>query len=356
VIPVAQDREMFEWLEALFNLTPRDTEPGKPKSSPDSFPEQVVLREVFDAEARHYGQPIVTKEWKPSTSPQPAREELVSVANEFRAAAQRVCNVAHKRKRFRLFALSSLKGADPYEQYAFGLSPTGIEYGGKGGQPPPSDSDDTHRDRLLESSLEHNRWLTVQYTEATAELIRLQQDQIKQQAETIARQDGERRQWILASEQALSQASERKIKEERAQVFNEVLKEGWESVRGLLPGIVAYATRGKTGIVEGLRQFLEGIAREPERERALFGKWEGGQVVERGILEEDQVKMLYGIADGHVDPMRITDFMASLSMEQLSAAQQVLKPSEIQGLMVLAKAAQSAKEKESRERENGAGA
>lgn len=350
VIPKVQDLKMFEWLEGLFNLTPKDTEPGKPKSKPDSFPEEIVLREVFGSDDRDYGPPITTREWKPTTSPQPDREEIVVLSNEFYEEAQRACNVARRKKKFRLFAKSSLKGAEPYSFYPFSLRPTGTEYGAKNGLPvPASDSDDTHRDRLLDASLEHNRWLTSQYTEATSELIRLQQDQIKQQAETIARQDVERRAWILASEQALSQASERRIKEERAQVWNDVLKDGWDSVRGLVPGLVAYATKGNVGIVEGLSQFLEKLGKEPEREQALLGRWENGQIIERGILDEDQVKLLYGIADGQIDSMRILEFMVSLSSEQLGAAQQVLKPSEVQSLMVLAKAAQSAKERAEKE-------
>jgi hypothetical protein len=342
IIPVV-DSLLLLWLESLFYLAPKDAQPGKVKSEPDSFPERIMLRPWLDKKGLSVGPSMKQKEWKPTKSEVPTREQLVQIANEFVGAAQQKCNVQQRQQTFGLYAYSNLKGPDSYEQYSFTLDPKMKEYGEKGGPAvPASDDEDTHRDRLLSTSLQHARWQQEQFAEAMGGIVKaLLKDKNEQRAE-IQMLYAERRQLILAQEEALDRSSERKIKEARAEMINGILGDAAKTVRGLLPGVVSYMTKGKVGIAEGLRQFIDELTEQ--KKIALFGIWKDGARVKPGILSEEQMKLLAGIAEGSVEATRISDFTMSLTPEQLGRASEVLSGAEIQALLVLSKSADKANE------------
>jgi hypothetical protein len=178
-IAVGEAVEMLAWLEDLFSLSPRDTEVGKVKTTPDEMPERVVLRAVFGQGGRDLGPEIKAETWKPTTSPLPSREFLLTLANKFLGLARKDCAALGKPQRYGLFAYSNFKGASYYERHLFSLSPGAKEY--REHEAPATDDEDTHRDRLLASSLAHARWQQEQFAETIGGVMRLQQEIIREQ-------------------------------------------------------------------------------------------------------------------------------------------------------------------------------
>ncbi len=341
IIPVAEDEDMLRWLGGLFHLSERKEQPGTPKVEPDSMPERIVLHPVFGPGGIDKGPPIGTSaEWKPMQSPLPANEHLVQLANRFIADAQRDCNANGKKQKYALFAYSTLKGAEPISRYLFERTPKAREF--LTDTRAASDDDDTHRDRLLSSALSHNRWLVEQQTEAMSGVMRLQQEIIQQQAATIARQDAERRAWMIAAEEALSKKHEREMATEWHKFKLAGFAEGVQMLKGLVPALSIYLSKGKIGIVEGLKAFIDSLTDEVRSK--LFGKWNETGRIEAGILTDEQCSLLDGILNNQIDPKRITEFMSSLQPDQLMQAQQILTPAQIQSLAGLAKAASEVQE------------
>lgn len=342
IIPVAADPDMVTWLEELFHLSPKDTAPVEgravPKTEPDSFPERISLRPIYGNRGIDKGPPIKNKEWKPMQSAVPSREHLVMLANEFLAAAQKECNVSQKRQRFALFAYSTLKAAEDYERYLFVLTPTAKEYGEKGGaMAPATDDEDTHRDRFLSTMLAHSRWEREQHNEAMSGIVKALLEDKQHQREEIMHLYAERRQLIITSEEALSKKEERETAREWARFKQQSIEEGIMVVKSLIPAFQIYLSKGKVGIVEGLKNFLQGLS--PEQELKLLGRWENGECNQPGVLDGDQLKTILAIVKGQIDPKDISGVMATLRPEQIEGAREVLRPDQVQSLFVLAKAA-----------------
>lgn len=339
IIPsvIGEAAEICDWLEGLFILSPKDTEPGKPKTEPDSMPEKIVLRPVVGSSGVNTGPDLDEETWKPMVSPVPGREKLVQLANRFYASANKHCSSLGRKHKYALFAFNNLKGPSAYKTYFFAVAPGSKQYTDKNFPSGASDDEDTHRDRLLSTALAHNRWQQEQLTEAISGVMKLQNEIIRQQSETIARQDQERRAWILASEEALSKKQEREIAAAWAQAKISALADMWNSVKGLLPAVVIHATKGKVGIPEGLKTFVDGLS--DETRLALFGEWDDGKCVKGGILDENQVHFIGNIIEGKIEPSRISEFMVGLRQEQMMECQKVLRPDQLQALIALAKAA-----------------
>jgi hypothetical protein len=345
IVPIltGEPQAIFEWLEPLFDLSPRDTapkgtEPAKPKSQPDSMPASIMMRPVYGRGATEIGPPIDQEDWKPTMSPVPSREKLVELANRFYGKAKQHCSAVGSRSRYGLFAYSHLKGPNAYNVHLFVVFPGPKEYSEKE-VGPATDDEDTNKDRFTRDLMAHTRWMTEQQTEAMAGVAKLQQDIIRQQAETIARQDSERRAWILASEEALSRKQEREIAAEQAKLKATIFTDMWNNVKGFLPAIAAYATKGKVGVVEGLKQFMDTLSEEVAI--ALFGKWENGKRITPGILDEDQCKLLSQLADGVIEPVHMSDFITGLRVDQMMEAQRVLSPEQVRSLVALGQAVQA---------------
>jgi hypothetical protein len=159
----------------------------------------------------------------------------------------------------------------------------------------------------------------------------------QRQSQEIMQLYAERRQLIITSEEALSRKQEREIAADRAKIQNEAIKDGIGIVKSLVPSVQIYLTKGKVGIAEGLKGFLDGLSKEVEL--ALFGKWEDGKQLTEGILDTDQIKLVVGIVQGKIDPRKVVELLPNLRPEQLDAAQQLLRPDQLQLLAGLANAA-----------------
>ncbi len=358
IIPKPDDPAMYAWLVNLFNLTPRQEgerpfvdekcKIPKPKATPDSFPEKIVIRQMFGPKGLDLGPPQKPKEWKGATAgaSTPSHEELIDIANDYLQFAQTECNKMRRRnQKFGLFAYSNRKGSDAYDHYTFVLSWTRTEYGEKGGLPvPASDDEDTHRDRFFQDLAANGRWQTEHYTEAVSGVLKLQQEIIRQQADTIFKQDERHRATVTMYEEAASKQMERINAAKWMDMKIEAAQTGLRFVTGLLPAVQTYLTKGKIGPAEGVRQFIDSLSEDEAR--ALFGDNVDGVPQGGGILTGDQVQFVFGVAGGQIDPRRIGEFVTSLTGEQMLAIQNLLPMDRLAGLFALNKAVESQSQQE----------
>jgi hypothetical protein len=347
IIPtlVGETADMFAWLERLFDIAPKDGEkPGDPKRNPDSFPERVVVCPVYGKGGVDKGLDLDFKNWKPMLSPIPTREALVTITNDFYRAAKNHCSVNRptgpiRSARYALFAYNSVKGSNAYAAHYFVVTPGPREY--REGDMPSTDDEDTHKDRLLAQSLADKRWMMEHYTESMSGLIKAQQedrqmlrDIVKDLSAQNVQLYAERRQMIIASEEALSKKAERENMQKWMDVKIAVVGDLLASIKPYLPALAAHVTKGKAGVIEGLHAFLGGLS--PEQNKALFGG-----PGEPGLLDEDQAQLILGIADRKIDQARLPEFVMGLRPEQMQTVQEqgILRPDQLQSLGVLVKLA-----------------
>jgi hypothetical protein len=356
---------IHEWLEALFYLSPRKdpdekgSEPGKPKSEPDSMPERVVLRAISKRGGIDVGAQIKEKTWKPFSSAVPSREFLVSLANEFYSAARKDASTNGKQQRYGLFAFNNMKGSDYYERHLFVVDP-GIKELKEGEAFSASDDEDTHRDRLTSQALMHTRW-TLEYAskqidgamKAIMENNRQLMDQNNRLYEANRQHEKDRREMLLQVEEALDRKEERKDKAEWQKLQRDAIMLGAKTVAGLLPGIVAHATKGKAGAVEGLKAFVASM--DQEQHQKLFGEISPeGRVVNPGIFTPEQVAIFNAILEEKIPVNNINSLIADLNPEQIMQVQSVLSLDQVQMLATIKDAIDKAEKpaEDSNENEN----
>ena len=323
--------QIFEWLEGLFDISENDAEPGKVKTGVDSFPQSVQLKTAGRGGVDQ-GADLLSFDFKPMASALPTRERLLEMANAFVTAAQHDANVLGRTIRYGVFAYSNLKGAASYSRHLFNVD-------GGASRDAPSDDEDTHRDRFLGGMSAHMRWMTEHYTEAVGGVMAMQKDIIRQQQGTITQMEIDRREWIKVTEEALSRKDERERANEWAKFKMEMLQEGLDMLRPLVPVVQAYLTKGKVGLLEGVRKFLDSLS--GEQRTKLFGVDESGT---DAILTGEQRVLILKIADGEEEPKRLAEFATSLSPDQIAAAQEVLTASQAKQLYGLAQAAMKSTE------------
>lgn len=343
VVPTVAEEsaKIFAWLEDLFQINAQDV-PGQPKSTADNMPERIVLRTVYGKSGQGLGPEIYSEAWKPTISPLPSREKLVELSNKFFGRAQQDAIALKRLQLYGLFAYSNLKGPGAYQRYLFELNMTHERMANPQAlifSVPASDDDDTHRDRLLATSLAHARWQQEQFSESISGVLKLQNTLIQQLMEDRTRLETERREMMIATEEALSKKQEREIAAQWAQAKVALLNEGLNAVKGLIPAIAIHLSKGKSGIVEGIQEFINSLS--DEQKLKMFGQWRDGQCVASGIFDTSQIELLDAIASGKEEPKRVNDFIVGLRPDQLMAAQSVLTQNQINALLALAKAAGS---------------
>jgi hypothetical protein len=299
-----------------------------------------------------HGETIFTYDQKPDAAasdgkavkgakPRLTGERIVELAHKMIAAAQLDCDALRRSSVYAALAFHPAMGPDSYARHTFRLAPKNPYFSdgaGSGGV----DTDEVHRDRLLSAALAHSRWVQEQFSEAIGGVMSLQQDIIRQQAETIARQDAERRQWIIASEEALSRKQERDIAAEWAKTKISAVNDAVSSMKVLLPSVAGILTKGKVGLRESIQGFVEALSDEAEDK--LFGKYgANGDLEQAGILDREQFEFFVHILRGEIPATRIDEFVESLRPDQLAAAHQVLTPSQIESLMLIHATARAAK-------------
>lgn len=344
IVPHADDEALFAFLEEQFWISDGDAAPGKIKSGVDAFADRIVLRAALGNAAKDLGPIIFEQTWKPTTSPQPSREVLVELANTLLAKARHDCAQLGRRQRYVVQAFNRARSAQAIGRHLMAISPPReFEYDE---QPDELEVDGTNASSLLRELYKDRRFLAEQsatmfrdYRDAMAQLID------KYEAR-LAKSEGANAELLKMSVEVVKMKEElldKKLTRDlrlRAEEFKQKqIEEAVGMLKGLLPTVQAYMSRGKHGIVEGVRGFIDSLTGE-QAER-LFGAQVDG-VRTRGILDEAQVALVDGVASGTVEPQRLGELVTSLRPEQLAAAQQVLSPTQIQQLGGLASAAQSA--------------
>lgn len=322
--------QIFEWLEGLFEISENDAEPGQVKSGVDKFPHSIQLK-MAGRGGVDQGADLLSYDFKPAVSPIPTRERLIEMSNALLAAAQHDANALGRTVRYGVFAYSNLKGAASYSRHLFNVD-------GGASRDAASDDEDTHRDRFLTGMQAHMRWMTEHYTEAVGGVMGMQRDIIRQQQQTLAQMEIDRREWIRVSEEALSRKEERERANEWAKFKMDMMQEGLGMLRPLVPVVQAYLTKGKAGLLEGLRKFLDSLS--GDQRIKLFGVDDDTL----GILTAEQRALILRIADGEEEPKKLAEFATSLSPEQIGQAQEVLTASQAQQLYGLAQAAMKSQE------------
>jgi hypothetical protein len=145
---------------------------------------------------------------------------------------------------------------------------------------------------------------------------------------------------IKPREELLDRSANRELRERKAAFWQGQVETGMSLLQSYLPPIIAYATQGNAGVREGVTAFATSL--DMPRRDALFGEWNGAQLVKPGVLSEEQATWFSGIVGGNEPPSRVADFIATISPEQMAIAHQILRQDQLVGLMAVADAVKKA--------------
>lgn len=324
IAPEPKNESLFRFLIDLFET---------------GFPEKLVLCACYGPAGKRLGPQVREIVFKPNEKPK--NEELVTISNLLLALAQEDCDVIGKPTRYVVLAYDLMRSDVYYSRKMIGAYPSG-------GQMTAEDRDGEGDDeeggvmstklvmQLLDSERKDKRWLMEHHANVVTGVVEHLSSRLtaleKQQNDMFDRS----LKYMAATEEMLDRSQERKVKAERAQMVNEAVRDGLGMLKSLVPGINAYLSKGKT-IPDDLKAFIQSLADDVKT--ALFGKWDNGALVEKGILDVEQINLLIGVAERQVEPARLAEFAASLRPEQMAQASSVLTPNQIQALVAMAKAA-----------------
>lgn len=319
------------------------------------FPQKLTLHVVFGPGGKRVGPPI--EEFPIKTDKKPNHDDLIALANEILQEAQDDCDGLDKETSYGVFPHDTLRSDRPYSRRTFKCYPTGtsqkvaeargdIVYEDEEGGGPST--------KLLMSILgderRDKRWMMEMLANIMSGSAERDAARIEQLEEQNTSNWDRSVKYISATETMLSQAEDRKARAARQEMYNDLLREGFDMLRTtVVPAIAAYASKGKVGISQGVKAFIDGLSEEAEE--ALFGKWEKGECVVAGVLDAQQVQHAIGIAEGRIDPKTVTAFVDGIRPDQQMAVQGlvergVIKFTQVQALMALAKAARDISDKE----------
>lgn len=334
IVPVPADDELFEFLESLFHLRDsRAQQPGVP-GPPDAMPERIKLCAVFGVGGRDHGPSLMHEDWKPTSSPLPTREALVIFCNKLRARAARDCTILGKPQRYAVLAYSHLKGTEAYERFLMALRPGPKEYTEKDAAPTEEETNSSTTMRLLEMSMDHQRWMAEQFSEAIGSVMARQDQTIENLTRSLAESYKEHREVIKLREDLADRSVEREEKRADMEMKSRLADAGINMLQNLMPGIAALLTKGAVGGDVAINKFIQSL--RPEQRDKLFGVWsEEGARTEPGILSLEQVEVVCAIATGQSPPARIKDVFATFSQEQIAEVQSTLTREQLIALLAL---------------------
>lgn len=337
--------------------TPRDAAqvPHEPKVEPlfqflvdlfeTGFPEKVILYAVYGPTGKRLGPQLKDHGFKANDA-KPKTEALVVLTNTLVKLAQEDCDVLNVPTKYGVLAFDIARGPKAYARKLMALRPSGTSQVLAEARGEDFDDDDGGEGgmistklmlELLASERRDKRWLHESHAHMVSGMFEMLSQRVESQDERLESMvEGiydRSVKYITATEAALSLAQERTIKADRAKMMNDVIKEGVGMLKNLAPAVKHYLTKGKMGVADGLKDFVDGLSDEVSDK--LLGKWKDGACLEPGILDVEQVQFISGIIKGSIEPKRMTEFMASLRQDQMEKAQEVLTPSQIQGLVIL---------------------
>lgn len=324
--PEPHNRGLFEFLVDVFE---------------SGFPQKICVATAFGPGGKRTGPIVRELPFKPGRE-KPNVEDLVVMSNDFMRIAQDDCNdLDDGPQSYAVMAYDLARSPGPYARKVLRLYPAG-NHQEKAILRGDDLDDQTLSNKLLlgllESERRDKRWLMEQFGHMVSGVLERDAARIEALEESKDHDHERQMKLVQATEQMLNQAEDRRSRAERAQIWNDAIKDGISVIKGTLaPAVAVYISKGKVGIVEGLKEFFDGLTEEVRTK--LIGVWQENKLVEKGVLEEDQVRHLVGILEGQVDPRTIADFVGALQPHQLQAAAGILTFTQIQTLQALAKAA-----------------
>lgn len=337
--PEPEDPELFAFLAGLFALQARSEKPGLPNAVPDKFPDRVKVCAVFGVAGRDHGPQIWEETWKPMQSPMPTREQLVQFTNDIIATCRRDCTRLGKRTRYGVHAYAQIRGAESIGRYLISCVPGPQEYSEK--NPAPSDEEEagTAKDRLLEMSLSHQRWMMEQFSEATGAIMARQDATIEALTRNLTEANKAHGEAIKLREELLDKSAARARAERKALFWEAQMDQVIGVLKDHVPVVMGYLTKGKAGVAQGLKVFLDSLS--PEEGIAVFGEWDPATDTRKteGILTLEQCAFFLGVMKGQIESTRIGEFAAMLEPAQIAAIQQIVPMAKLAKLMALVQAA-----------------
>lgn len=350
-LPTAKNESVFAFLAMLWE---------------DGAPEKLELRACYGEAGMRIG-PVVGSEiaFKPNAEP-PHHEELIEMTNRLLKMAQEDCDILDRKTNYAVIAYDMTRSDQPIGRKLFKVFPSGTSqelYQMRGGDDSLEGGEGGAGTKLLMKMLDderrHNRWL-METTLGTVSNILERDGKRMQSLETaIDKSFDQRLKYIAATEAALSQVHERKLREEWQQFQKDAIMQGLQMLGGAVPHIAKAIEKHqeKKKLVNGeqqpaiargevdvtpvepkeaatepppatnnpVRTFIESL--DNDQATKAFGKYnDKGEKVSEGVFNVEQIELFSEVA-GVDDIDKYEDLVkklfATITPEQKTKAQEI---------------------------------
>lgn len=325
--PVLKSKDLFDWLEPLFN-------------GEDQFPERIDVRVVTGRHGERLGPMIHQYIYKPAEyaptpsangRPKPGREALVKLANEVMHRCQRDCDQQRRRVTYSAMACHFSREADFYARFLIDLQPGGTYRYDKDGkrevEDPGYEFDDEGgrlpvHERFSGQALQHNKDMFEMYAIATGAIMERYERILNNQEIAIKERDSRIASQNDVIERALSLEEERKAKREWRELGVKMAEKAGNMGLDLAPPLVNHligksvlpvtSSPEQVTLKNFFRLVKDGGQLTSEQADAVFGVWAPEPphaMIKAGVLNLEQGQLLYRISEGQVPPEKIDDLL-----------------------------------------------
>lgn len=332
--------ELFSFLERHF--------------TPTEKPQWIELRQAYGPGLRKYGSMVIQKEFK-MNQPNPVREILVALSNEFLAEAQMNCDGIGKPHKYAVLMKNNTKGDGPYGVFVIACRPKqDVEY-----DPAADDEDDEvggimtdakRRDGLLQYSLdhlkhgdEHERYRQDQFSTAMGDIIAKYQHLADTVMSHNLEMQKEHRELFKVADEALSRKSERELAAKMQDFKLGMMENAFTYLKQMVPVVVQQingkAPEAGAPSVEsiGIMTFLEGLTEK--QGEALFGTFDEKKVHQPdGIFTPAQASIFLDVAQRAAPPDALDRLLSgehAVTEEQVKRAQSIVSAQQFMPLVAL---------------------
>lgn len=345
----AEDDELTLWLNRLW--------------ARNEYPERVEVWQMFGRNKAVRGEMIFHEDF-----PQQKLdiEQANRLANEIIAAAQNDCDVLRKAAWFQIVVIDRNRKATPLTRRIGPLQPKHhyalSSISGADKEDSESDDEELSPQQLnrayVKEAMEQARWDKQRYDRVMGEMLLLQHNIIQQQQGMVDSLLTKYAMMFEKANEAADRALDRELIREREKMKLSLMKDGFRTVRNLLPGMFApdpeasapnVATHGNAdnGHANGHVNKSTPAASSPERQLVdnflndihedeilttkLFGDFAEQPdgtwaLVKPGIFSFEQYKILIGVRDGKLPVEKLDEllpqsgFPTEIKPEQVAAA------------------------------------
>ena len=273
VEPVPASRDLFQWLEKLFD-------------GGSEFPEMITCRVVTGRSFERLGPTIKQLIYPPKTV-KPSRGELVSLSNELVGLMQRDTDIQRKVVVYGLHVSHKLRDPDFYERYLYKCNPSPLHAGD--GVPRPDD-EDSPTERTIEAqfsvqAMGHMERMFALYGGGFEGLLDRMDRVNEQQAQAIVKKDDRIEKLTDMLERALSHEEERREKREWSLLKIRSVEKALDLGLAMAPPLLNQ--------IAGKKLIETSDSQEAIALRNFFKKKNEG-----GLLTEEQAVLAFGSDDG----------------------------------------------------------